>query len=337
LERLDAQTGKPTGQWKWTEPGAVLKSSHIYRRLIFAGMVRDQPVLVAANGTRGPMRLRAFNADMSIRWEALFDPAADGCSEGTHMCQIVDIDNDGADEVMWGERAIRLDDGVQLFAADAGRWNGHSDVVQPVLDRTKGIWWLWTCRETKINEAPRLVFFNNKGERVWSDIDHGHMDTGWAAHLKPGGEPTVYSIRIGGKERSREGESRTGVEEFAYGAFSGAKQTLDFQLYTTIPVDLDGDGYHELVRGYFEGDGVVTDGRGRVLARTGGLTALASKFTSHPGEQILTYRSDGTVLVYRDLLAVDRPEALARYRHRYYLPNQKLTGVGYNLFNLGGL
>ncbi len=81
----------------------------------------------------------------------------------------------------------------------------------------------------------------------------------------------------------------------------------------------------------------MLDAAGREVGRTYGLAAVVSKFTRHPGEQILTYARDGRVRLYRDINAQDTPAALARYRHRVYLPNQKLTGVGYNFFNLGGL
>lgn len=337
LERIDPRTGKATGAWPFPQPRHEQQMSHLYRHFIFAGHVRGQPVLVAANGTYGPMRLRAYNPDMSTRWEVLLDSPADGGAAGTHMCAVVDLDGDRADEVMWGERALRLDDGTPLFAADAGAWMSHSDIVQPVLDRATGAWWLWTCREGAPQVSPRLVMFDGAGRRAWSDVARGHMDTGWAAHLAADRPPTVFSIRMRGKSRDARGERRVGVEEFAYEAFSGRRQEFPFQLYTTIPVDLDGDGCHELVRGYFEGDGAVLDAGGRVLGNVGGHVALASKFTGHPGEQLLVYNREGRVTIHRDAAAVDSPAALRRYAHPFYLPNQKLPGVGYNLFNLGGL
>jgi hypothetical protein len=337
LERLDARTGAATGRWPFPQPAPEQQLSKLFRHFIFAGYDHGVPVLVAANGTYGPMRLRAYHPDMSVRWEKTLLPASDRLAAGSHMCAIVDLDGDGRDEVMWGERAIRLGDGHQHFSADGTAWNDHSDIVQPVRNRHTGTWSLWTCREGAPAVSPRLAFFDAQGRRLWGDVDRGHMDTGWAAHLRRDEEPTVFAIRMKGKQRSAEGEKRTGVEEFAYRAFSGKRVELGFGLYTTIPVDLDGDGYHELVRGYFEGDGAVLDAAGREVGRTHGHAAIVSKFTRHPGEQILTYAREGRVRLYRDINALDTPEALARYRHRFYLPNQKLTGVGYNYFNLGGL
>lgn len=337
LERVDPRTGEATGRWPFPQPEMEQQLSKLFRHFIFAGYDGGTPVLVAANGTYGTMRLRAYHPDMSVRWEKTLVPSADHLATGSHMCAIVDLDGDGRDEVMWGERAIRLGDGHQHFSADGTAWSDHSDIVQPVRNRQTGAWSIWTCREGGPTVSPRLVCFDAQGRRLWADVSRGHMDTGWAAHLRRDEEPTVFAIRMKGKQRSADGEKRTGVEEFAYRAFSGKKVEPGFGLYTTIPVDLDGDGYHELVRGYFEGDGTVLDAGGREVGRTHGHAALVSKFTRHPGEQILTYARDGKVRIFRDIHAQDTPEALARYRHRFYLPNQKLTGVGYNYFNLGGL
>jgi hypothetical protein len=41
--------------------------------------------------------------------------------------------------------------------------------------------------------------------------------------------------------------------------------------------------------------------------------------------------------IWFDRNAADTPAATARYQSRFYRTNQKLSGVGYNLFNLGGI
>ena len=115
------------------------------------------------------------------------------------------------------------------------------------------------------------------------------------------------------------------------------EHTLSFSVYGTLPVDLNGDGYHELVRGIPGQDGAVLDRRGNALGCVGASVAMLSKFLDHPGEQLLAYHPDGTLQVWGDRKAQDSRQALARYTHPLYAANQRLTGVGYNLPNLGGL
>ena len=333
LERIDAQTGETTGQWDLPESKNVLSMGAQFRYFVLGGHVRGEPVLVTGQGTYGPMTLQGWSSDMSVRWQSIVD--GENGPMGSHMCAVVDLANRGVDGVLWGEHYVEFDQGRELFCADGDAYTGHSDIVQPVLDWGANRWVIHTCRER--GEAPRIVCFDHNGQRIWSDLEHGHIDTGWAAHLAVGEEPIVLGVRITDKLRSAEGERRTGTEEFAYRAFTGERVELGFSAYTTIPVDLNGDGVHEFVKGYFEGDGTVLDGTGRVLGNVGGLSAMACKFIDHPGEQILSYSNDGIVRIWVDRNARDTEVARRRYEHPFYRINQRLTSCGYNLFNLGGV
>jgi hypothetical protein len=332
LERIDGQTGETRGQWQLPSQAAQ-DISRTFRFFIFGGFVHHTPVLVTGQGTYGPMIVQGWNPDMTVRWQSHID--GDAGTKGSHMCAVVDLANSGVDGVLWGERYIELDQGRELWCADADAYSGHSDIVQPVLDWKTGRWCIHTCRES--GEAPRIVCFDQRGQRRWGDLATGHIDTGWAARLGEDGEPIVLGVRITEKQRSAAGERRTGTEEFIYQPFTGEQIDLGFSVYTTIPVDLNGDGIHELVKGYFEGDGTVLDRSGHVLGNVGGLSAMASKFIDHPGEQILSYAHDGTVRIWVDRNADDTDVAKRRYNHPFYPTNQRLTACGYNLFNLGGI
>jgi len=334
LERRDGRTGEVNGHWQWPYTRQAQSMSHTYRNFIMGATVKGRPVLLTAQGTYGPMFIQAWNSDMSKRWEH----EVQGGAKGSHVCPVVDIDGDGNDELLWGEHCIEVGTGKELFCADHGKWTGHSDIIQPVLDWQHSRWYIHTCREQMTDRPPRIVCYDDQGNRVWEALDHGHIDTGWAARIGPEGAPIVLGVRVGQKVRTAEGERRTGIEPFTFHAFSGEPYSLNFDPYTTIPVDLNGDGIHELVKGYFEGDGTVLDRHGRVIGNVGGLCAMASKFMDLPGEQILSYsHKKGTVAIWADRTAQDNARAQRRYRHPYYKVNQKLTACGYNLFNLGGL
>ena len=172
---------------------------------------------------------------------------------------------------------------------------------------------------------------------MWGQLDSGHIDTGWAARLGKNGEFIVLGVKVGKKVRTADGERRTGIVENTYEAFSGEKTKLGFNVYTSIPVDINGDGIYELVKGYFEGDGTVLDSEGKVIGNIEGLSAIASKFTSLPGEQILSYSKDGIIRIWADINAKDNKITNARYENPFYKVNQKQPGNGYNLFLLGGI
>ena len=335
LERIDALTGKTTGQWPWPRPEANQNLSHTFRNFILGGYVRSKPVLVTAQGTYGPMALQAHNNDMQLRWIHKIksnDPGA----RGSHMCPVVDINHDNVDELLWGERCIELDKGKEIFCADLDTYRGHSDVVQPILDRSRNKWFVYTCREGT-NVSPRVALFDDKGQRIWGHIDRGHMDMGWTARLGENGELIAMAIRIGGKTAGPKGFFRKGVEEFTYDALTGREHPLAFSVFGTLPVDLNGDGIHELCRGLSQGNGDILDANGRVIGNINGKAVIASKILDLPGEQILCYQPNGTLRIWADRNAADTTEALKRYKNPFYKANQKLTATGYNIVNLAGI
>jgi hypothetical protein len=250
---------------------------------------------------------------------------------------VLDINGDGIDEFMWGERCLSFDDGHQLFCADQDTWQGHSDMVQPVLDREHERWYLYVNRETHTGQAPRVLLYDDRGQRVWSAVDEGHMHKGWVGRIGAGGELVATAVRIGSQVKGPSGRFYEGVREFAFDAFSGAPLELGYSVFDTVPVDLNGDGRHELLRGIAAGHTEVIDRRGQSLATLGGKVCMASQILAHPGEQVMCFYPDGTVRVWGDPRAVDRPVAQQRYAHPFYQANRRFPTTENRLCMLGGI
>ncbi len=340
LVSLDGSTGEKMGEWPWkrVENGSL---SHTFRNFIMGGYVHGKPVLITAQGTYANMGIQAWNPGMLPRWEILISEEEAG-ARGSHMCPVIDIDSDGTDELLWGERCIGLDRGDYHFIADLNEYSGHSDVIQPTLNWSENRWYVFTCRESgdQGQIKPRVVMFDDQGRRVWTDLETGHMDMGWTAQAGPGKGTIAFTISRGKKTAGPDGFFRTDVVEYTYDAFSGTRAELPFNAYNTVPVDLNGDGFHEFASAMDEqSDKKIYDIRGQIIGDLGAKAylAMASKILDLPGEQILCYYPDGTVRIWGDKNAVDSERAMKRYEHPYYRLCQRLTGTGYNLVNLGGL
>ncbi|HBH85490.1 MAG: hypothetical protein A2X05_17875 [Bacteroidetes bacterium GWE2_41_25] len=204
LQKIDPETGKKLSEIPWPKPEVPQELSHLYRHFILGAYVNGNPLLLTAQGTYGPMRIQAWNKDMSMRREHIIPKNTPGAL---------------------------------------------------------------------------------------------------GSHVTPVGQPV----------------------------------SLGFDIYTTIPVDINGDGIHELVKGYFEGNGDLIDSKGKILGNIGGLSAMACKFTPAQGEQILSYSKDGWIKIWADVNAKDNQKALNRYANPFYKRNRIQTGNGYNLFTLGGI
>jgi hypothetical protein len=155
------------------------------------------------------------------------------------------------------------------------------------------------------------------------------MHMGWVARLSQDRSYVANAIRIGGKSFGPHGYINEDFAEFNYDALTGEPCTLSFVARSTYPVDINGDGYHELVRSFQCGadlaEGEVLDREGRILGNVGSAVAMASKIVNHPGEQLLAFHPDGLIQVWGDRNAQDSPQALARYAHPFYTANQRTT------------
>ena len=294
LERLDSSTGLSLGQWPWPKPYEHQSMSHTYRFFIFGGYVKNVPVLMTAQGIYGVMSLQAWNPDMNKRWEltiAIDDPGA----RGAHYNPVTDLNNDGIQEVMWGERCIELDQGKEVFCHDKENYSGHSDIIDPFKHPQTGEWLIYTCREKELKVAPRVAVFDSKGERVWGDVDYGHMDAGWIGNIGPNSRPIAMAIRIKGKEKNKDGVFHDKVEQFTWDAITGEPVNVDFDLYRTKPVDFNGDGTDELIRTDQFGNNEIMNNKGEILLNFKGYLVGVENFFQSKYKQLLCYDKDGNV------------------------------------------
>ena len=313
-----------------------------YRWFLMPARAQGRMQLIVGQGTYLDMFLTAYDAALNPVWECpILRPKgqAGRGAAGSHMCPVVDLDGNGDEVVLWGERAIQVRDGVQRWCADRYEYQGHTDIVQPFRS-ADGTWRIFTCRESDPGASPRIVTFSADGTRAWGAVEQGHIDVGWVARLAgdDGVRHISYGLRIGAKSCGPDGRTHQQREPFVFDAVSGAPRTLPFDPYQTVPVDLDGDGVHALIRAIPGGDGTVFDGRGTTLGRIpcAGL-ALAGRVRDLPGEQVLVYHADGRVALWADRAAQPSASGAARYADPHYARWQQLGAVGYHLSVLGGL
>ncbi len=334
LERIDPLTGETTGQWKWPDNTIDDTMSHSYRFYITGGYTHGKPVLVTAQGTYRDMYLQGHNPDMSIRWDIKI-PFGDGGARASHLCPILDFNEDGVDEIFWGERLLSIDDGHELFCGDKGKYFGHSDVVLPFIDRKTGKKYIYTCREDYETEGePRVVTYNEKGEKIWTAIPSvGHMHLGWLANVGKDMRKVAMSMRINRKFINNEIVD-TEPTDFYFDAMTGEQLESPFPFigHQVTPVDFNGDGIHEFIA--FDGPfaGNILDSDGKICGYAGGVNVRTGKvLADHPGETAMTYYpTEGKVRIWGDEEAVESEYTKERFSHPYHFRMQHFMGTGYN-------
>lgn len=336
LERIDPMSGETTGQWKWPDNTIDDTMSHSYRFYITGGYVHGQPVIVTAQGTYRNMYLQGYNPDMSKRWDIVI-PYNDGGARASHLCPVLDFDDDGVDELFWGERLISLDDGHELFCGDKGKYFGHSDLVFPFVDPKTGNKYIFTAREDDEREGePRVVTYNVKGEKVWTAIPSvGHMHDGWMATMGPDYRKIGMAMRIT-RRVINNAIVDTEPEDFYFDAVTGEQiePPVPFVGHNFMPLDFNGDGRAEFFGTEGDRKGFVVDAEGKPLGFVGGDIVRSGKVMDCPGETIMVYyKYEGKVRIWGDADAVENEFTKARYSNPYHYRMQHFMGTGYNHYH----
>ncbi|HUU23021.1 MAG TPA: hypothetical protein VM389_10860 [Phycisphaerae bacterium] len=334
LERMSPVTGEVMQAYPWPQPAGGQDMSRTYRNFINGGFSHGRHRLITCQGTYGPMQIQCYDSALQLLWSRMIGGDEPG-ARGSHMFPVVDIDGDGRDELLWGERCMDIDTGRDIWIGDAHNWKGHSDVIQPTLDRETGVWRVYTCREArKPNGA--VVMFDGDGKELWGLRGLGHMDMGWTARLGENGRHWCYALEIGEKSAGPGGFRRGSVTEYLFDV-DGERLEVDLPLYQSLPVDFDGDGAHELMYTGGDHNGHVRSAAGETLYQLEGSPAYAGKLLDAAGEQIVTTSPEGLLRLYTCPDAEDSPAAKQRYAHPYYAACLRLWAMAYNRTNLGGL
>jgi len=333
---LDGRDGSLMLDHEWPFEGPEEPLGRIFRRRILSGFVRGEQVLIRIQGCYTDIYVKAFNSDMSLRWERLISKDDPG-GRASHCFPICDVNDDGVDEFFLGERCVSMDTGKDVFCADIDRWNGHSDMLQPIRHPDTGNWYLYVNREQPDHIPTRVNLYDAMGQKIWGRVDRGHIHKGWVGRVGPNGELIATACEIGGQTKTKTERLYTGVKEYSFDAWSGAPTTLPFSIFDSAPIDLDGDTLHEVIQGITGGNARVVGRDGAVLAELGGKVCITNHILDRPGEQIFCYYDDGHIRIWSDRNAEDSPEALKRYEHHFYRMNQKFPSYDYIMCMFGGI
>ncbi|MBS3764819.1 MAG: hypothetical protein KGZ25_16075, partial [Planctomycetes bacterium] len=156
LTCLSSDTGKIVNSvpWPWFPGNQTM--SDTFRYFINGGYSDGAPRLVTSQGQYHEMTIQCWGEELELLWNRRITPGDPG-ARASHMFSVLDIDDDGKDEVFLGERCIDIETGEDRWVADLEGYRGHSDIVMPTLNRDTGKWSIFTCREFPWPEGSRGV------------------------------------------------------------------------------------------------------------------------------------------------------------------------------------
>jgi len=336
LEALSPNNGETIGQWQWPLNTFNERLSHSYRYYLVAGYSHGEPVLVTVQGTYGDVYIQGYGPGMIKKWDIKI-PEEEKGPKGSHLTPVMDVNDDGVDELFWGERLISLETGEEIFCYDKS-YNSHSDIIVPFVDYKTGRKYLFTTREGYEEIPPRVVTFDiDTGDVVWKALEEGHMHYGWIANM--GDKKNLKRVAMAMRTIQRfgvNGYDVSGHEVHYFDALTGEVLELDFPFdgSDAMPIDINGDGISEFFCMRGEYAGTLFDQYGNVLFR------MEGEFGAPRGgrilseilcEQIILILENGKVQIFADTEAVGSEIFKFKNTYKgYHDFAEKLMATGYN-------
>lgn len=335
LEAIDPISGETIGRWDWPQNTFEERLSLSYRFYLVAGYSHGEPVLITSQGTYGDMYLQGYGSGMVKKWETVIRDSDPG-PRASHLTPVLDFNDDGVDELFWGERLLSVEDGHEVLCCDKYSYRGHSDIIIPFLDFETEEKYIFTCREGDERKGvPRVVTFHEDGSRAWTALEKGHMHFAWLATV---GENGQYRRVIMAMDLIRyPGENGLVTEdpvEYYFDAYTGERVEMKLPCFGAwlFPIDINGDGYSEFYCSEGEDEGWLFDQNGNKIKKLEGMQVkngqILKKFEC---EQLMLADSNGIVRVYGD--AEPKTSEIFKKRHSYkgyHAFQQRLMASGYN-------
>lgn len=169
---------------------------------------------------------------------------------GSHSLPIADINEDGKEEILWGERCIG-ENGKDLWTVrEKMPYLGHPDVVFPakILPSSKGKQ-VFYAREGWGEKGDKIGVYlvDSLGKILWANWGYHHIDRGWAGKIVPGLEGMqCLGIDIMEKQWSQEGANLIEPSGLLWDSSGKLLGNPPASWYYSFPVDWDGDGIREI-------------------------------------------------------------------------------------------
>jgi len=329
LAVLDGETGASKHEVPWPNAdglgGDYNSDSRNY--IAVAHLDGKNPYIFVARGLYVHQRLYCYDRNLQRVWERVID---DG-THSSHSLTIADVNDDGKEEIMWGEHCI-TEGGKDLWTIKARMpYSGHPDIVYvaDVLPSNPGKE-VYFCREGWYGQRHKkigMMLTNNLGEIIWAHWYYRHVDGGWVSKIIPNSEGMqCYAYDVGGKKIGETGVKIDAI--FQYVFHPDGKIFARPSMHGSFPVDWDGDGVREICLR----NGKVSRFDGPVIAKVDSNTIFgADLFGDHREEIVSAPAQDSKVYIFFNTAPLEAQPRLTPLADRQYRNDVSRTAMQHNL------
>ena len=257
---------------------------------------------------------------------------------GSHSLPVADINEDGKEEILWGERCIG-ENGKDLWSIkEKMPYQGHPDFVYPAkfIPSLKGkqIYYGregWGEKKEKIG----VYLVDDQGKILWANWGYHHIDRGWVGKIVAGQEGMQFlAIDITEKQWNTKGAKLIEPSGFLWDSAGNLIGNPPATWYFSFPVDWNGDGIREIC--IMENGAIQKYGAPPFEKLSANCLWGADLFGDHR-EEIVAAPGNGKIYIFYNMDKIDSPPRVTPLADRQYKNDLSRTAMlGYVVPMEGG-
>jgi rhamnogalacturonan endolyase len=261
-------------------------------------------------------------------WNLLFRDK----TRGSHSLPIADINNDGKEEILWGEHCIG-EDGKDLWVVkDRMPYLGQPDIVfaadiRPDI-KGKEIFYVREGWYNKKNDRIGMLLVNSQGQTIWSQWGYTHVDGGWVTSVVPETDkPQCFAYDVHDKKWTPGHADLIGASQYLWSADGKLVSNPPASWIRSFPVDWEGDGIREI----FNEEGILERYNGQIVEKFGPGGLWAADLYGDQREEIVFAPQDGKIYILVNTDPLESPPHITRLADRQYKNDLSRTAMQFNV------
>ena len=348
LTVLNGETGGIIRETRWPDPPSDNYNSNSRNYISIAHLDGHSPSIIVVRGLYFKQVLCAYDATLNKLWERLLGKDiqppfrnqylnkiwswfSNDKSRGLHYLPIADVDENGTEEILWGEHCI-TEDGDDLWEVkDRTPYNGHVDIVYPVdiIPDLPGLE-TYYCREGWGHKEDNIGFLlvDKSGNTIWAKWGLTHVDGGWADKVVPDFEGLqLFAYDIQEKEWKPGSVTLKGTAQYLFSPKGKKLMNPDSSWVLSFTIDWEGDGIKEIVTE----QGNIKRYNGEIIKSFKEVLLWGGDLYGDHREELVYAPLDGKVYIIFNTQEMSSPSKITRIADRRYRNDLSRTAIQFNI------
>ena len=348
LTILNGETGKIIRETRWPSPPSNNYNSNSRNYIAIAHLDGQNPLIIVGRGLYFKQVLCAYDIYLNKLWERFFGKEikprfgnkyinrlwsffSNDKSRGSHSLPIADVDENGTEEVFWGEHCITTNGDDLWEVEDRIPYQGHPDIVYPadIIPNLPGLETFY-CREGSTGkEEPNIGFLlvDKFGNTIWAKWGLTHVDGGWVDKVIPDmDELQIFAFDIQRKQWKPGIATRLGTTQYFCNSKGKILMNPDSSWIGSFTADWEGNGIKDIVTD----QGELKKYNGEVIKSFQGDILWAGDLYGDQREELVYAPHDGKIYILFNTHEMNCASKITRIADRRYRNDLSRTAMQSN-------